>query len=465
MKTKIIYMNLLATGLSVCFLSGCGKIRSTPPPELPTALVILAGNHSNSKKQDMNIQSKVTQVYEGFGTIRVIGIDGSPSVIRDAEGHIPGYIDDETVKKSKRYYKSNKTYWKNNILTPQVEAFLPALTIPADDPEVDTLASLCVAANELNSMEATMGKEIKKEIIIYDTGLCTSGALNLLNTDYFRFVKCGLKIQQDAEIKEEVDRFINHLYDQAELPNLEGVTVTWYGLGNVDLPQPPLSNLDIVNLQYIWGEILRKSKAVPSQAGGSDSEYGMFVSVNADSTIACEQTVTPIIFWEGVGGIVNKETSPEAAYESTSVGYENTSYEEPPKFTEEKLGFQPESAEYYAEEEAQNILRPYASNLINYPAMQVLLVGTTADPNQNGGGKELSLERAQTVKDTLVSLGVPAGRIDIIGKGATSPWYKDEWTSGEFDRSIAKENRAVYILPADSEMAREMLAESQTGPH
>lgn len=460
MKNKIIYMNLFVTGLSVCFLSGCGKMRSAPPSELPIALVILAGNHANSKKQDIHIQSKVTQVYEGFGTIRVVGIDGSPSVIRDAEGHILGCIDDETVKKSKRYYKRNKPYWEQNILMPQVKAFLPALTIPADDTEVDTLDSLRVAANELNSAEATMGKEIKKEIIIYDTGLCTSGALNFLNTDYFRFVKCGVKIQQDAEIKEEVDRFINHLYEQAEIPDLDGVMVTWYGLGNVDLPQPPLSNLDIVNLQYIWGEILRKAKAVPSQAGGSDSDYGIFVSINADSSLACEQTVTPVIFWEGVGEIVNDETSPEAEDEITSLGYENTAYEEPPKFTEEKLGFQPESAEFYSEEEAQNILRPYASNLINYPAMQVLLVGTTADPNRNGGGKELSLERAQAVKDTFVSLGVPADRIDIIGKGATSPWYKDEWASGEFDRSIAKENRAVYILPADSEMAKEMLEEN-----
>ena len=166
MKNKIIYMNLFVTGLSVCFLSGCGKMRSAPPSELPIALVILAGNHANSKKQDIHIQSKVTQVYEGFGTIRVVGIDGSPSVIRDAEGHILGCIDDETVKKSKRYYKRNKPYWEQNILMPQVKAFLPALTIPADDTEVDTLDSLRVAANELNSAEATMGKEIKKEIII-----------------------------------------------------------------------------------------------------------------------------------------------------------------------------------------------------------------------------------------------------------------------------------------------------------
>lgn len=452
MKKKIICSNLLVIGLFMCCLSGCDKILSTPPSEVPTALVVLAGNHCNSKKQDMNIQLIVKQVYEGFGNIRVIVIDGKPSIIRDAEGHISGLIDDKAVKKSKSYYKKNKSYWEHNILTPQIEAFLPALDIPADDPEVDTLASLYVAANELNSMEASMGKEIKKEILIFDTGLCTSGALNFLDADYFKLVKCGVKIQQNAELKEEVERLINQLYDEAEIPDLDGVIVTWYGLGNVDSPQPPLSNLDIANLQYIWGEILQKSNAVPSQAGGSDSEYGMFVSTNANSTINCEQPVTPVIYWDEVGRNPNKETSQESEYD-------NISHEEPPKIPEEKLGFLSDSAQYRSEEEAQKVLYPYASNLINYPAMRVLLVGTTADNDRDGGGQALSLERAKTVKETLTNLGVPDNRIDIIGKGSTSPWHKDEWINGEFIESIAKENRAVFILPADSEIAKELLAE------
>lgn len=454
MKKKSINFNLfLVMGLFMCFITGCGKLLSAPPTEAPTALVILPGNHGSSKKQDINARPKIKQIYSSFGNICVIGIDGCPTVVRDAEGEMTGFYDDEEIKQSKRYFKNNKTYWEHNILTPQVEVLMSALDLPADNPEVDTLASLCVAANALNLMETTMGKEIKKEIVIYDTGLCTSGALNFLNMDCFRFIKCGIKIQDNPEMKEKVDSFINKLYDNVEIPNLDGVMVTWYGLGNVDFPQPALSNLEIANLQYIWGEILRKSKAVPSQAGGTDLDYGMFVSINADGNNSNAQTVTPVIFWEGVGKNQDEE-------EPHEVNGENTFYESPPKLTEEKLGFLPESAEYRSEEEAKAVLRPYANNLINYPDMRILLVGTTADPNRNGGGKALSFKRAQTVKDTLTDFGVPANRIDIIGKGAVSPWYKDEWINGYFDEAIAKENRAVLILPSDSEMARTVLNEN-----
>ena len=87
--------------------------------------------------------------------------------------------------------------------------------------------------------------------------------------------------------------------------------------------------------------------------------------------------------------------------------------------------------------------------------MDILLVGTTA--SYDGGSVSLSEDRARKVREKLVSFGVPEERIGIVGLGYNLEFCQDDTPNGEFIEEIAKENRAVRILPYNSKKAQNAL--------
>lgn len=422
-KTISIVLSFLFFN-SFIFMSGCTE---ELPEETPTALVILAGNHSNSKKINFSLQDKVNEVYSTFGNATLIVIDGNPTVERK-DGQPIGFYNYEYTQQSKDDYKY-KNIWEREYLEPQKSSFCDAIeNAKPDDPEVDTLKAIQESVKSLNEMKSSMKTEVNKEIIIYDTGFSTSGALNFLNEKLIDIINSQTRIWEDENKKNEVKAIIDDLCNKMELPDLSDIKITWYGLGEVCPPQPELSNLNIENLRYIWGEILKKSKAIPSNESDVDNDYGIFVEMTTAEDLSYAMDVTPIIFWNDIV-----------------------------KLTEKELAFKPDSDEYCSETEAKKVLEPYAKNLMKYPDMNILLVGTTADPSRNGGSKSLSERRAKRVKKTLLEFGITNDRINTIGLGAKSPWYESEWKNGEFNETIAKENRAVIILSSDSDQAKEIL--------
>jgi outer membrane protein OmpA-like peptidoglycan-associated protein len=71
-----------------------------------------------------------------------------------------------------------------------------------------------------------------------------------------------------------------------------------------------------------------------------------------------------------------------------------------------------------------------------YPTVKFVVIGHTddrealpkgrpnpdGDPTESDGAAEtLSLERAGVVRAALIALGIPEGRIDVVGKGADDP--------------------------------------------
>lgn len=420
--------------LFALFMSGCGFQDKGLSEEMPIALVVLAGKHANSQNFDVQLDSVVQKVYSSFGNAGIIVVDGNPTLLYNEDTQeIAGCYSIETLTKSKEAYILNKTPWKRNYLTPQITSFCKALDASiADDSEVDTLKALQIAVEALNTIEASMGTEVKKEIWILDTGLCTTGALSFLQPNCLALLMNEKKLWKDKEKVEEVSLLVNSLDDAAEIPNLSNITITWYGLGKTDYPQPNLTNLNVQNLQYLWGEILTKSGATPSRVSGTDAEYGIFVTTSASAFTISNPPVTPIINWAV------------------------TVDEDLPKLTEEMLGFEPNSSNFRPDARADEILFPYASNLMNYPDMEILLVGTTS--SWNGGSISLSEERAERVREKLVEAGVPEDRINIIGLGYNRDFCQNDTPNGDFVETIAKENRAVFILPYNSEKAQIALA-------
>lgn len=99
------------------------------------------------------------------------------------------------------------------------------------------------------------------------------------------------------------------------------------------------------------------------------------------------------------------------------------------------ITFKPDSAEYNdggdLKEKNEKILARIAEILKKYSSYKILIEGNAASTkyyNQKLAEKEeieelqpLSLQRAETVRGSLISLGIARGRLDVEGKGGTNP--------------------------------------------
>lgn len=426
-KLDVLMVAIACLGISII---GCQNQERVPETD-PTILAILVGNHANSKQYEFQLDEKVKQVYTSLGNICIINIDGNPEVIRKKNNEMAGCFNAEFLHESQNDKQFEKI-WLREYLEPQVSEFNKYFEKScANDPEVDTLKALQIAADALYSIETNMARKVNKEIIIYDTGLCTTGRLNFLDENCLKLIENDKKLWEDDVSLQEVEDIINDLDNHAELPNLSDIAVTWFGIGEVSEPQQEFNNLNKQNLQYIWGELLKEANVSSSTSLGVDSKYNIFAPASTYGIQTSEYPVTPIVFWDKIGN------------------------EEIPKITEEKVGgFMPEFEEYCSIEKAESEIYPYAQNILHYPNQEILLVGTTS--SWNGGSVSLSAKRAEKVKSTLVKFGVPEDKISVIGLGYNLELCMDDSPNGFFDESIAKENRAVFILPFNSEKAQKI---------
>ncbi len=436
-KVKILTIVII---VSCVFTSGCKKEENSLTKSPVTILAVLLGNHANSKKFNVQIGNKINQVYMSFGNVCIICVDGKPEAMRNKENEsmMAGCYSKEFLDNSRADYKYQEV-WKREYLSPQISNLNKYIEeCSPNNPEVDTLEALHSAVEALNEMESIIKDEndgnivINKEIIVYDTGLCTTGSFNFLETENLELLTNDKKLDRDEIGQSKMNKLIDNLQESAELPELSDIMVTWYGLGEVAHPQPELSKLDVENLRYMWSEILNRANAVPSSVSNAKSDY--FIQITGYEAVESEYLVTPVIWWEGVG---------------------NTENEEEVKIIEEEIGFVPNSTDYISIERAYQVLRPYAQNLLKYPEMKILLLGTTA--SYNGGSVELSTQRAEHVKNTLVELGVSEENIVAIGVGYHQDFCENDSPNGEFVEEIGKNNRSVSIFPLDSEKAQKAL--------
>ena len=434
MKSIKKFIHILVFIYMLLIFTGCGNQDETVK-DTPIVTVILIGNHANSQNFDIQLEATIKKTYSSFGNIGIIIVDGAPTLLYDENStNIIGCYSEEDLQESKKTYKKNRPYWSNKYLIPQTSKVTTVLTTcKADDPEVDTLSALYTAVESLNSIESSMGTAVEKEIIILDTGLCTSGALNFLNPEWQKLLNLETKIWENESASVDLINLINQLEDKAELPDLENIRITWYGLGQVSDPQAPLSKLNIQNLQYIWGELLKEASCLSSTEVNADKEYSIFVPTSAHGSIECEQYVTPIQW-----GPPEESAPPEFS-----------------ELPEQKISFCPNSDEFLLPNETEDILNPYISALKGCSDKMILLVGTTS--SWRGGSQKLSEERAKKVKDSMIELGIPEACIITIGLGYDLNICQNDSPKGEFEESIAQGNRSVLILPYNSPKAQEIL--------
>ena len=95
--------------------------------------------------------------------------------------------------------------------------------------------------------------------------------------------------------------------------------------------------------------------------------------------------------------------------------------EKPVMLTEEQVSFVPDKATYLDEEEAVLTIQPIADYLMENNQMTILLAGTTAGDEDSDYTITLSQDRAATVQNTLIQLGVDESRIIAVGLGSNNP--------------------------------------------
>lgn len=118
----------------------------------------------------------------------------------------------------------------------------------------------------------------------------------------------------------------------------------------------------------------------------------------------------------------------------------------------DKLRFKSDEAVYIDEAAANAALSEYVSSFNtyfeNYPDGKIYLVGTIAKTySWSITDTELSQQRADTVRQSFIDMGVDGDKLIAIGIGMNDPWRTDEWVDGVFDTNIGQINRRVWVIP------------------
>lgn len=86
------------------------------------------------------------------------------------------------------------------------------------------------------------------------------------------------------------------------------------------------------------------------------------------------------------------------------------------------------------------VLDPFASSLQGDPNAQVVIVGHTDSTGSDALNNRLSIERADSVRDYIVTRGVAAGRVSTAGRGDREPIADNTTEAGR------AKNRRVEIF-------------------
>lgn len=268
----------------------------------------------------------------------------------------------------------------------------------AKTPETDLVTAVSLASRMLSA-----GTADNKVLIIRHSGVNTAVAslpmqdLDLLNSD-------------PAKLLDQLDA-------AAMLPQLNGVAVEFYGLGDVAGSQGTLSAQQVQWLKNFWQGFFDRT--------GANVTFNTDI-VSGDALTANGHKVTPL--------------APAGA--PTFI-----------KVSAEQVDFQPDSTTFLDEAAARKALNGLAEQLKGTSA-HYIVAGSTArvDNASREGAQALSLARAQAVRSVLAEAGVPADQIICLGLG-------NEPTSVRSANEA--ENRCVYVVSSDSVQATEFRSVGQ----
>ena len=284
----------------------------------------------------------------------------------------------------------NPLYARQETAANQRLAQTTVVSTTATSPEADPLSAIGLAGR------AVADGSSARQVVVFDSGLQTVAPL--------RF--------QDGLLGESPAAIVAFLRATDELPDLSGISVTWYGLGQTRAPQTALTIAALKQLQAIWQAIMRASGA---------------------SSISLD--VAPLPLANDPGNLPPVSLVPIAPIGSLSralvVALDPSS-----------VDFVPNEAVYRDPAQADEVLAVVAREILGGGFHHVLLTGTTALPP----GHALSLARAERVAETLASDGVPFSSLTVRGvSNRFTGFVPDVNPDGSLNNAAAQRDRLVII--------------------
>jgi outer membrane protein OmpA-like peptidoglycan-associated protein len=370
----------VSLGLAVG-LAGCGGDEATADPTGAVAFVVGARSNMPAPQPDGRAMGVLDRAVDNQSLATIVVADGEPSVL----GTMSLLVEGATSQAREASKDDNRQVVLDGIAAAR-----------ADDREADLLKGLELAARGIRSVET-----LPHEIAVIDSGLSTVAPLD--------FTQPGLLGADPQEVAESLSK-------QDALPDLEGIEVTFQGLGDTAAPQEPLSIAQRRNVVAIW-------QAVVEAAGGKMSLEEMQLTEDTAADLP-DVRIIPIPDAPACSGPTIELTGADVA-------------------------FQPNSAEFLDPAAVRDLLQPIAEQLVETGATATL-TGTTARVGDLDGQVELSERRAQAVREELLALGVPASALTAVGVGSEFLGYvQDHDAAGNLLPGPAAANRKVIITLED----------------
>ncbi|SNR76952.1 hypothetical protein [Blastococcus mobilis] len=262
----------------------------------------------------------------------------------------------------------------------------------ARTPETDLLTALTLAGASI------VDRPGLRTLVVVDSGLSTTGPMDFGRPGMF-----------DADPREVADT----LADFGQLPDLDGFSVVFQGLGDTAPPQQPLDAARRTQLVELWTTVVERAGAavvdieVSPLAGTPEPGLPPVRPVAVDPGFTC----TPTRLTLSGGG----------------------------------LGFRPGGAVLRDPSRVADVLRPYAEQMISRGTLVAEVFGRYSE-GEPAAVTELTELRAQEVANVLIAHGVPIPQLRVKGFGSDFPEYvPDRDATGHLIPATAALNRTVII--------------------
>lgn len=243
----------------------------------------------------------------------------------------------------------------------------------------------------------------ERRILMIGSGISTVAPLDM---------SIGENLYLDAQVLAE-DLAARNL-----LPDLDGITVYWSGLG--DTLGQPMTAEGRYQLIAIW-------TAIVEIAGGT--------LVVLESPLP---TIDPGSFVDPLPPVNEVYVRPVLTPEG------------PLSLGEDSILFVSDLGVYVDKPKAEAILRALAPQIIQQ-GLVVTITGTTARQRSEAEQIRVGLLRAEQVKATLVGFGVPENLLEVASVGSYWACWHDESPGGTYSEVVAATNRTIVLtLPGQA---------------
>lgn len=372
--------------------SNTSKASDVPPVNQVSIILAPTDNFTNFESLLNSLKPQIRDLLSNQpGEVNVIVADGDPQNVLRMSSDASG--ENGKVKNKHMVDRLLNGFY----------CVVPVKGHPVTSPYETVSESNMLKAFSLAAVPFANQQASAKKIFVIGNGIHTAGPLSFLETG----------IPAEAVVAQRVAK----LRDDRALPDLNGATVTWTGLGQVTGAQPSFNEQSLRGLKAFWASVVEASKGVLGKVegegqGGKPADGSIHVSVVQGQPDACVST-----------SLTEKDGFSFAPGTSNFLDLQAA-----------RVGAQRIADELAAKNKCKGAITVtgYVASAVN---KDIYVFGNQADAT-------LSLSRAEAFKALLQQAGVKVPVIAVGGgKGSEIDWD----STGKYVESQGQLNRKVTI--------------------